>query len=96
MVMVIETERLGTLRIPGFTGMLAMTGNGNRLVIPEEATAHFPDVECFKVVCEDDRIVLIPMRLPSADAVRDKLEAQGITDADVADAIAWARGYSQA
>ena len=95
MVMVMETERLEALRMPGFAPTLATMSEGNRLVIPRIATAKFPDVEYFEVICEDDRIVLIPAQIPSADAVRDKLEAQGITDADVADAVAWARGYLQ-
>ena len=39
----------------------------------------------------DGKIVLTPVRLQQADAVRAKLEALGITQDDVEDAIAWAR-----
>lgn len=37
------------------------------------------------------RIVLTPVRIHRADAVRAKLADLGITEADVADAVAWAR-----
>ena len=37
------------------------------------------------------RIVLTPVRIQRADAVRARLADLGITEDDVADAIAWAR-----
>jgi len=45
----------------------------------------------FEVEVADGRLVLVPARVGSADAVRRKLVALGITDADVAEAVAWAR-----
>ena len=40
---------------------------------------------------ENGRIVLTPVRVNRADAVRAKLAELGITETDVADAVAWAR-----
>jgi cysteinyl-tRNA synthetase len=54
--------------------------------------AQVPDAEYFDVAVEDGRIVLTPVRIQRADAVRDKLAKLGIREADVADAVAWARG----
>ena len=53
--------------------------------------ANFQDTEYFEATCENDRIVLTPIRLPAVDGVHDERAAQGITEADAADAIAWAR-----
>ncbi len=36
-------------------------------------------------------MMLTPVRLQKADAVRDKLAALGISEDDVRDAVAWAR-----
>jgi hypothetical protein len=43
------------------------------------------------VEVQDGRLILTPPGVNPADAVRRKLEALGITDADVADAVAAAR-----
>lgn len=40
---------------------------------------------------ENGRIILTPVRMQQADAVRAKLDALGINDQDVLDAIEWAR-----
>ena len=45
----------------------------------------------YDVTVQDGKIVLTPVRLQQADAVRAKLEELGITPDDVGDAIAWAR-----
>jgi hypothetical protein len=39
----------------------------------------------------NDSIVLTPVRLQKADAVREKLAQLHITEADIGDAITWAR-----
>lgn len=49
----------------------------------------------FRVEVDEGRISLTPTRVGSADAVRRKLAEQGITDQDVTDAVAWARGRSR-
>ena len=40
--------------------------------------------------CESEEVASVS-QLPTADRVRDKLEALGITEVDLADAIAWVR-----
>jgi hypothetical protein len=47
--------------------------------------------EYFDVALRDGQIVLTPVRIQRADAVRAKLAALNITPADIADAVAWAR-----
>jgi hypothetical protein len=48
-------------------------------------------VSHFQVEVVGDRLVLTPERMGAAEAVRKKLEALGMTEADIADAIAWSR-----
>ena len=84
--MVADATSSGTVR------MLAVVDDGGRLVLPPAAAAGFPDAECFMAICADDRITLFPAPMTAAaDAARDRLEAMGIGEADVADAVAWAR-----
>jgi len=40
---------------------------------------------------QEGKVMLAPVRLRQADAVRTKLEEPGITQEDTNDAIAWAR-----
>ena len=48
--------------------------------------------EYVEVTFENGRIILTPMQVRPADAVREKLAALGITEQDVEDAITWSRG----
>ena len=45
----------------------------------------------YDVVCENGVIVLTPCHPAAGQAVRARLKELGITEADVADAVAWAR-----
>ncbi|MFT4102497.1 MAG: AbrB/MazE/SpoVT family DNA-binding domain-containing protein [Burkholderiaceae bacterium] len=47
--------------------------------------------EYFEVTVEKGRIVLTPVRVQQARAVRDKLEQLGITEQDVQEVVDWAR-----
>ena len=71
--------------------MLAKLTSKNQLTLPKAVLSSYQGVEYFDVVEEGGRIVLTPMRLNRADAVRGKLADLGITEDDVADAVAWAR-----
>ena len=71
--------------------MLAKKTSKNQLTLPKAIVEHFPDVDYFEVREERGRIVLVPLRPNRADEVRDKLEAIGITEADVEAAVRWAR-----
>ena len=71
--------------------LLARLTSENELTLPEGVVAAFEGVEYFDVAEESGRIVLTPMRLSRANVVRDKLADLGLTEADVAEAVAWAR-----
>jgi type II secretory ATPase GspE/PulE/Tfp pilus assembly ATPase PilB-like protein len=43
------------------------------------------------VVCEDGRIVLTPVHPGAATEVRRRLSELGLSEADVAEAVRWAR-----
>jgi len=73
--------------------MLAKLTSKNQLTLPKAVISTFPDTEYFDVTEENGRIVLIPVRLNRAPAVRAKLADLGLSedDGDVAAAVAWAR-----
>ena len=71
--------------------MLAKKTTKNQITLPKAIADRFPNVDYFDVREEEGRIVLVPMPLSRADAVRSKLEALGITEQDVQDAVTWAR-----
>ena len=71
--------------------MLAKLTFDNQLTLPDILMSEFEGVEYFDVAHEDGSIVLTPMYITHADAVRNKLEGLGISDSDVVDAVAWSR-----
>jgi hypothetical protein len=72
--------------------MLAKKTSKNQLTLPKAVASKFPGTEYFDVRAEGGRIVLTPVRIGGADAVRRKLAALGIGPEDAADAVRWARG----
>ncbi|MGZ5052536.1 MAG: hypothetical protein ACXWAS_15920 [Methylobacter sp.] len=71
--------------------MLAKLTSKNQLTLPKSAVQSVGQAEYFDVTVEAGRIILTPVRIQQADAVRAKLEELGIDEQDVNDAIAWAR-----
>jgi hypothetical protein len=71
--------------------MFAKLTSKNQLTLPKNVISEFAGTEYFEVQVENGRIVLIPVRMQRTDAVRAKLTALGITEADVKDVVAWAR-----
>lgn len=71
--------------------MLAKLTSKNQLTLPKQAVDALGRPSHFTVEIEDGRLVLVPARPGGAEAVRRKLAELGIGDADVADALAWAR-----
>ncbi len=71
--------------------MLAKLTSKNQITLPKAAISAVDAAEYFEVTVEKGRIVLTPVRVQQAQAVRDKLEQLGITEQDVEDAVAWAR-----
>ena len=70
--------------------MLAKLSQG-QLTLPEAVIRAIGEVEYFDVSEVEGRLVLTPLRISRADAVRIKLEELSIAEADVRDAISWAR-----
>ena len=71
--------------------MLLKLTSKNQLTLPKSIISEFPGVEYFDVTKEIGRIVLTPVNIAQADAVRTKLAELGVTEADITEAIAWAR-----
>ena len=71
--------------------MLAKLTSRNRLTLPKAVVDDFRGSEYFDVTKENGRIVLTPVRVNRADAVRAKLAALGMSETDVAETVAWAR-----
>ena len=71
--------------------MLAKLTSKNQLTLPKAVTAAVEATEYFDVTTDNGRIVLTPVRVNRADAVRAKLAELGISETDVSDAVAWAR-----
>jgi len=71
--------------------MLAKLTAKNQLTLPRQALAALGPVSHFQVEVAGDRLILTPARIGAADAVRRKLAALDLTEADIADAVSWAR-----
>jgi hypothetical protein len=71
--------------------MLAKITSRNQLTLPKAILQQIGEVEYFDVQADGDKIVLIPMKVYPAEKVRNKLQDLGITENDIADAIAFAR-----
>ena len=71
--------------------MLAKLTAKNQLTLPKAALASCRDARYFDVTEDNGRIVLTPVRLNRADAVRAKLADLGLAESDVAEAVAWSR-----
>jgi hypothetical protein len=71
--------------------MLAKITSKNQLTLPKAVVAAVGATEYFDVEVHQGQIVLTPVRIQRGDAVRAKLAELGLTDADVADAVTWAR-----
>ncbi len=71
--------------------MLAKLTAKNQLTLPKAVLTSCRDTKYFDVTEDKGRIVLTPVRLNRADAVRAKLADLGLTEKDVAEAVAWSR-----
>ena len=71
--------------------MLAKRTSKNQLTLPKAIVQAVGEAEYYDVSTDNGRIVLTPVRLQQADAVRAKLSALGIDESDIQDAVAWSR-----
>ena len=71
--------------------MLAKMTSKNQLTLPKSITEELGSPEYFEVEARNGQLVLTPVRIQRADAVRAKLAELDLNDADIADAVARAR-----
>jgi hypothetical protein len=71
--------------------MLAKITSKNQLTLPKAVTNAVGPAEYFDVETKNGQIILTPVRIQRADAVRAKLAELKLTEQDLADAVAWAR-----
>jgi hypothetical protein len=71
--------------------MLAKITAKNQLTLPKAVTNAIGPVEYFDVEAREGVIVLTPVRIQRADAVRAKLAQLDLQEQDIADAVRWAR-----
>lgn len=71
--------------------MLAKMTSKNQLTLPKRITEAVGTPQYFEVEAKDGRIILTPVRIQRADAVRAKLAELGIRESDVEDAVRWSR-----
>jgi len=72
--------------------MLAKKTLKNQLTLPKEIVDLFPDTDSFDVQVENGRIILKPIQPDRLEQLQKKISQLGITEGDIRDAIAWARG----
>ena len=71
--------------------MLAKLTSKNQITLPKAVLSFCQGTEYFDVSEDNGCIVLVPVRLTKANAVRGKLADLGISEDDVDNAVAWAR-----
>uniref|UniRef100_UPI003340E8FA AbrB/MazE/SpoVT family DNA-binding domain-containing protein n=1 Tax=Castellaniella defragrans TaxID=75697 RepID=UPI003340E8FA len=71
--------------------MLAKLTSKNQITLPKAVVSEVDAADYFEVAVENGRIVLTPVRVQGAQAVRDQLQRLGITEQDIEDAVSWAR-----
>ncbi len=71
--------------------MLAKLTSKNQLTLPKSITRAIGDTEYFDVKVEGGQIILTPVKIQRADAVRSKLAALDLSEQDIKDAVSWAR-----
>jgi bifunctional DNA-binding transcriptional regulator/antitoxin component of YhaV-PrlF toxin-antitoxin module len=70
---------------------IAKLTSKNQLTLPKSITREIGETEYFEVTVQGQQIILTPVKIQRADAVRAKLAELGINARDVADAVDWAR-----
>lgn len=75
--------------------MLAKLNSKNQLTLPKAIIDQFGPIEYFEIETRDGQIVLSPVRIQRVDAVRTRLAQLSIGEADVEEALRWARAKSK-
>jgi hypothetical protein len=72
--------------------MLAKMTSKNQLTLPKSVISAVGAATYFDIEVSHGRILLTPVRIQKANAVRDKLAELALDEQDIAAAITWARG----
>mgnify|MGYP006282438491 FL=1 len=71
--------------------VVAKRTSNNQLTLPKAVVEQAGLADYYDVTCDNGRIVLTPLHPGGASAVRERLQELGISEADVTDAVNWAR-----
>ena len=71
--------------------MLAKLTSKNQLTLPKAVTEAVGAADYFEVEARNGQIVLTPVRIQRANAVRAKLAELELTEEDMEEAVKWAR-----
>ena len=71
--------------------MLAKLTSKNQLTLPKSITQAIGQFEYFEIKVENGQIILTPVKIQRANAVRAKFDALELTEQDITDAVTWAR-----
>jgi antitoxin component of MazEF toxin-antitoxin module len=71
--------------------MLVKLTSKNQLTLPKSITKEVRESEYFEIKVEGGQIILTPVKIQRADAVRAKLAALNLTEQDIDDAVNWSR-----
>ena len=71
--------------------MLAKLTARNQVTLPTCIVNELGEVEFFEIETRDGQVVLTPVRIQRADAVRAKLAELDLTEGAIRDAVDWAR-----
>jgi hypothetical protein len=71
--------------------VLAKKTSKNQITLPKRIVEQFPAAQYFEVTTERGRIVLRPVEIDPLAKVHAKLAEIGIREADIPEALAWAR-----
>lgn len=63
----------------------------NQITLPKAVVSSVAAADYFEVEAVEGRIVLTPVRISKADALRDKFAELDLTEQDIANAVDWAR-----
>lgn len=75
--------------------MLAKMTSKNQLTLPKSVISAVGAATYFDIEVSHGRILLTPVRIQKANAVRDKLAELALDEQDIAAAITWARGSTE-
>ena len=75
--------------------MLAKLTAKNQITLPRDVVQEFKGIDYFDAAVQDGRIVLESVRIRPVSGglphIREKMKRLGVSEADVAEAVRWAR-----